>query len=670
MTIMRGKSLKRYFAVSLLNHIITLSLFSAMSLPLFAQEEPTAQDEQKDAATSAYDSVKGRFGDSDAIGKNLTSPLTSGRSFQTLDGTKSFNQRLSCPSSQTYLELFYGIGAGGDLSPVSVQQDTNFDGSYDYTVAFSDPVSAVCANGIISCSAGTFDNCIPYRWDTSGTRLAFTEVELDDLAGCYCVNNSCGSNLAFSNRMTILDDLAGGMSGALMAADARFAISTVERRDFVIKLSGQDAGACGAAGPNNQERYVDNPSALSRDAFAASSGDTVFGLVSSVPTGDDIGLTRNACKVERQVTLDEVLASDIITRVTSTADYVEGGCVGDPDCFTFALGDDTDNHIEKKGCNIFTEEVVWHLDNIERLTEARLLDSTYEDQIHISVNGATVFATGGFNGISDPDQCQIDDQASVTINRSFRSALQEGTNRLVFKIAVRKRGSGIVRGVIRYRPGCDLVETLDDTCGPHAANDACRLVEETVDGVSTWHNGGRTGLTPLTQTRTLFGAKCVETFSRDWFERDRTYECEGDGAGARSFDFARASHIFVNAGVDQYSDLRPGSDGAPQTFGGTYSFDADFGINDCEQICKVTKDEEDTEVSATGVVGALHKNPNTKNYNYLTCSGNVCPVGPGETIEKDCSCLSEFNDAITVMQTFRLAGQDLTCTTGTRQKIE
>jgi hypothetical protein len=36
----------------------------------------------------------------------------------------------------------------------------------------------------------------------------------------------------------------------------------------------------------------------------------------------------------------------------------------------------------------------------------------------------------------------------------------------------------------------------------------------------------------------------------------------------------------------------------------------------------------------------------------------------------DCGCLNEFNDAVTVMQTFRLAGQDLTCTSGTRQALQ
>lgn len=632
-----------------------------------------AQDgaDQKDAAAQNYDAIKERFGNKEAFEKNFTSPLTSGTSFSTLDGSQSFQQRLSCPSSSNYLELFYGIGSGGDLTPISIQQDSNFDGKYDWNVAFANPISGVCANGVISCKPGTFDDCASYRWLADGNgRLGFTEVDLADLAGCYCVNNSCGGNLAFSNRNTILDDLAGGMAGALMAQDPRYAVSTVSREDFVIRLSGQDASACTPELDARQQRYVDNPTQLSSDAFAASSGDPVFGLVSNIPSGGAAHLVMNDCRIERQVTLEEVLPTDIISRVTASTEYTESGCAGDPDCFHFALGDDEDNNIVKKGCNIFTREVIWNVGNLDRISEAILTTADYEDQIHISVNGQTVFATGNFNGVTNPSKCQIDDQESISINRSFKAALQEGTNRLVLKIAVRKRGSGQVRGRVRYNPGCELSETLDNSCSPHASNDKCRLVDESVDGVKTWLNGGRTGLTPIAQTRTLYGATCSETFTRNWFDRERSYECENDASGTQGFDFARTAHIYSNSGIDQYSDIRPAGDGSIQAFTGSYSFDTEFGIEDCEQICKVSVGEVDTEVASSGVVGALHKNPNTKKYIYHSCAGNVCPVGPGETIVNDCGCLNDFNDAVTIMQTFRLAGQDLTCTTGTRQPLQ
>jgi len=637
---------------------------------VWAQDASDPTQPQKDNAQQAYEAIKGRFGDKDALEQNFTTPLTSGTSFTTLDGRTAFNQQLSCSSSSNYLEVFYGIGGGGDLSPISVRQDTNFDGKFDWNVSFANPVSGICANGIIACDAGTFDNCRSYSWTAgSGTRLALKETSLGELGGCYCVNNSCGNSLAFSNRSTVLDDLAGGMAGALMQRDPRYSVSTVKKEDFVIQLAGQDARACSPEPDVGQHQYFDTPANLSSDAFAASANDNVFGLVSGIPSGDAVLITRNSCWIERRVTLDEILASDIINRVTASTEYGEAACAGDPDCFQFSLGDDTDNGIVKKGCNIFTREIVWQVDHKDRLSEAFLTSATYEDQIQISVNGTHIFATGGFNGVSDPDKCQIDDQASVNINRSFLHALKEGTNRMVLKIAVKKRGSGQIRGRVRYEPACELVENIDDTCAPHAANDDCRLVDESVDDVRTWLNGGRTGLTPIAQTRTLYGARCVETFNKPWFERDRTYECEADNAGTLNFDFSRSAHILSISGVDQFSDIRPGSDGSLQTFSGNYSFNTDFGINDCEQICKVSIVEPDNEVSSTGVVNALLKNPNTKNFNYHSCAGGVCPVGPGENLVTECGCLNEFTDAAAIMQTFRLAGQDLTCTSGSRQPL-
>ena len=648
-------------------HIILVAacLFAGSA---WSQDPPA---DQKDKAQTTFDGIKTRFGDKAAVEKNLTGPLTGAGSFTTLNGATRFNQTLSCPSSQHYVEIFYGIGSGGDLSPVSIQQDSDFDGRYDHRVSFSEPLSAVCANGIISCLPGTFNDCRNLLWDASAGKLGFAEAERRELAGCYCVNNSCGNSLAFANRTTILDDLAGGVAGALQRFDARYAVSTVSREDFVIRLAGQDAGACRpAAGGQTQERYVDNAANLSSDAFAASTGDPIFGLVSNIPTDGNNLSTRNSCRIERQVTLDEVLSADIISRVTSTTNYGESGCLGDPDCFNFTLGDDKDDHIRKGGCNIFTEEIVWNIDRIDRLTEAHLFSSDYEDQIHISVNGQTVFSTGGFNGVSKPHKCQISRPRSININRSFKHLLHVGTNKLTFKIAVKHRGSGQIRGRIRYKSGCELVETLDDTCGPHAASDDCRLIEEQVDGVQTWLNAGRTGLTPLKQTRTLYGAKCVETFIRDWFERSRAYECKTDGTGARDFDFTRASHILNNAAVDRYSDLRPDGDGTLQTYSGTYAFDSAYGVEDCEQVCEVALDVTDNEVSASGTVSSLLKIPTTENTRYLTCSGNVCPLGPSETIKRDCGCLNGFTDALTIMQTFRLAGQDLTCTTGIRRQVQ
>lgn len=658
-------NLARLFAICL---SVTVSL--VWTLDVRAQNG-VGQDAQKSKAEQSYETIKDRFANSEALGTNLTSPLTSGTGFTTLDGSKSFNQRISCPGSSHYLELFFGLGSGGDLAPVRVKQDTNFDGSYDRSYALPVVVSGVCANGIISCTPGSFNDCRSYLWK-SGTDKAISiqETQLSSLAGCYCVNNSCGSNLGFANRNSILDDLAGGMAGALMREDPRTAVSSVQKSDFIIRLAGQDASACAPNLETPQHTYYDNPTNLSGDAFAASTGDSVFGLVKNIPTGDDLSLLTRNCRIERQVTLDEVLSTDVVARVTSAPEYRETACAGDPDCFVFHLGPGEDNVIRgPNSCFYVTKELVWMIDRLDRLTEATLIDADYEDQIAVSINGSLVFSTGGFDGVNRPSDCQVDDQFHATINRSIKSSLTVGRNVLKMVIAVKKKGSGVLRGRIRFEPGCDLVESVADTCSTHAEDDRCRIDSETVDGVPTYRAGGRTGLTPLAPLRTLYGVRCTKSFSKPWFVRDRTYQCEVDAADARTFDFARASHIYSGSTFDQFADRQMGEDGSIVGLTGNYTIDTEFGIEGCEQICKTRVSEPDTEVSSTGVVGDLLKNPEAGSFNYHQCAAAVCPAGPGETIVSECGCLNEFPQALTLMQSFRLAGQDLICSSGTKQPL-
>ena len=84
--------------------------------------------------------------------------------------------------------------ASGDVS-LNIEQDIDMDGSIDYTNSYS-TLSGVCANGFISCNAGTWNNCIPYRWEAdSNFRLNPSVVNMTDLSGCNCINNSCVSGV-------------------------------------------------------------------------------------------------------------------------------------------------------------------------------------------------------------------------------------------------------------------------------------------------------------------------------------------------------------------------------------------------------------------------------------------------------------------------------------------
>jgi hypothetical protein len=114
----------------------------------------------------------------------------------------------------------------GDLGTLTISRDKDLDGHFDEALSVPQPVSGICANGIIACDAGTWNNCHTYRWTVgSGNDLKLAEVDLTSLAACYCINASCGSNLAWTNLATVLKDIGGGVVGALTTADPRIAVT-------------------------------------------------------------------------------------------------------------------------------------------------------------------------------------------------------------------------------------------------------------------------------------------------------------------------------------------------------------------------------------------------------------------------------------------------------------
>jgi len=165
--------------------------------------------EASSSGNTAANQVLPKVNKGGKITSRFSNPLTSNASpLYTFDDNTGFNAQLTAPSSNAFVDLFIAPSSTGDLTTVTLRQDTDFDGSFDYAYSVTSPVSGVCANGFISADPGTWNNKHYFTWtaDTSG-RVTATEVpSLLDLAGCYCINSSCGSNLVWANIGTILKD--------------------------------------------------------------------------------------------------------------------------------------------------------------------------------------------------------------------------------------------------------------------------------------------------------------------------------------------------------------------------------------------------------------------------------------------------------------------------------
>ena len=129
-------------------------------------------------------------------------------------------------------------------------------------------------------------------------------VPLTALGGCFCVNNSCGTNLVFANTPTIMNVIGGGVAGAIQKNDSRYAISNVVIDGMDATYYGQNSGGCVASssGPANAEQYYYNPGNMSSDAAAQAAEQAAVptSVYSTLKTSDAAGNYQTAtCTIAR-----------------------------------------------------------------------------------------------------------------------------------------------------------------------------------------------------------------------------------------------------------------------------------------------------------------------------------------------------------------------------------
>src|SRR6266542_3254651 len=173
-------------------------------------------EDGKTSGTSAARTALSRFGNADTSNRNISQPMTSPtKLMQTVDGSQSFQANITSPASAKFLEVFIQPGGAGDLQKVMISQDLDTDGTFDYVYTLPRPVSGVCGNGYIACDLGTWNHCQYFKWSAGPDgKVADVSASITDLGGCYCINSSCGSNLAWSNSSVVLQDVGGGIVNA------------------------------------------------------------------------------------------------------------------------------------------------------------------------------------------------------------------------------------------------------------------------------------------------------------------------------------------------------------------------------------------------------------------------------------------------------------------------
>ena len=129
------------------------------------------------------------------------------------------------------------------------------------------------------------------------------------LGGCFCINNSCGTNLVYDNTQTVMNVIGGGVAGAIQKTDSRYAISNVVIDGMDATYYGQNSGACVASssGPANAEQYYYNPGSMSSDASTeaateAATSTSLYGALKTASAAENYSV--KTCTISRAVAMN------------------------------------------------------------------------------------------------------------------------------------------------------------------------------------------------------------------------------------------------------------------------------------------------------------------------------------------------------------------------------
>lgn len=631
----------------------------ALAVILALTSPAGAQDMEVRARAAAAASRK-KSSDSEAMSRNYLTPGLSNQPISTVDGSQSFATSLACQQSATMLELLAQPGSSGDITHLTITRDKDLDGSFDSNLTVPVIVSGICANGVISCDAGTWNQCKSFKWDVGASGdLKLSQVAMPELSGCYCVNAGCGANLVSSNLSSVLTDLGGGVIGALTTADSRIGVVQASIDGPVIRYVGAQTTACTSNPSVSATAYRANPAAISSDAFAASQSSSVFTALAGSPAASGKAEATSSCTIEREIKVkswdyDDILAvSGSIASVTSCGTNCRryqirgaGSCGSSPPIYTATLDPIAPT----------------------RIVSARIVEMGADDWVQARVNGEIVGYAGKRQWLGEglpTGDCRISDDPWYNRNAiDITSQLKAGAT----IVGARVRGGGdgnwgYVTVEVMVDTACEVSERLVDLCAGYAGNSACRLIAEDVDGVETVRSGVNTGLRPLAQTRLFGSGSCTYQYMRDFFLRTRRYSCVTDNSATNEPDLSRAAYIIDHSTETMLADRTKAADGSLSETTRSFSMPDRPTVSSCEAICKTRAPKANSAVAPAGAVAQKQNDPTGWDSFYHVCSADsVCPLGAGEEIVTDCGCIDDFPEAVVMMQTVRLAGSDLACT--------
>lgn len=515
-------------------------------------------------AVELSDLIKAQTGNAQVLNTNLFNPIVTDKELTTFDGKTSFPAQIACQGSNAFLRLRIQPRPTGDIKILSIEQDTNFDGRYDTFLTPPWLISGICANGFVQCNAGSWEGCQSFQWVADKDKVVSAQpTSFSDLGGCYCINNHCGTGLAWSNINAVLSNLGGGGAGALAQVDPFYTIGDINISDTSITFYGQDSVSCKTAdlstliGNNKTDQFLElnkNPNQLNQDAIATSEAQPLFNRIkdSQLNAGDTS--TFHSCTITRHINMNEARLNDIIGYETG-----EGGLsTCGSDCLTLTLGKVGQNYWQGH-CTMYEHNTRFYIKEPDRILSAKLVYATFDDWIQVRVNHKVIWSGPYNNWDTDgpqPGPCELSTNWEQRPNIDFTQYLkQKGPVDFHMRVEVDGLGQGYARARIKVDTACHLEpDIINNNCLAYQELPECALVEESLDDVMTYQDYAATGLKPLPQTRTIQGSRCASDVKREWFVKKRRYLCHT--SPYENFDqfFERKDYIERNTTSTGYED--------------------------------------------------------------------------------------------------------------------
>jgi len=679
-------------------------LFVFLSFVIFCSSGYPWDSSAYNTGKSLGSTMHHKLNSTSKVRTRFSNPMTSSAtSMRTMDDSRSFSAQLTAPSSDVFVDLFVAPSSSGDLTTVTLKQDTNFDGTTDYVYNLSVPVSGVCSNGFISADPGTWEHKHYFTWqaDTTG-RVTATEVpSIDSLAGCYCINTSCGSNLVWSNIDLILRDLGGGIVSSIQKQKT-FTITSVNTTGTEIKYYGQATSTMGDtsgvyfSGVPNPEQYYDDGSGLlpgdEELANQAADPDSMYSQLNTLNMNVGNQYTTKTCSILREASIH----ADVID--LPTISITRSWCTHEDPRSVTASGHSL-TLCGRAGCCTVTLHG-FTATGSGNVTDQWILEASGNT---VNMGGVTITLHGATATIGYP--CNVYGCPPYTPRLG-------GWMQATGPRELTEYGSAYDKyfkmGSIIFHAACPDGYTIDptgtkciqgdpvgtsnttDTCsGIDLTN--CSLAEERVCDhddkgcVYTYKNHNPTGLTPIgscysevfpytgeTWTFCADGTTLtyqhgsssgvLESGTNIWWNIHRTYTCEANDV----YDFTkaqqRAGHIqdtlSDNGSTLTFQDLNADSG---ETTNVSTNLPPRQDVEHCEKSCIVRVPVQDTQASPVGTTADYRRSVNTYKEIVRTCENGNCPVNPGETIIQGCGCTNYFNKAATTLQLLENAGRDIIC---------